>query len=231
MTPLAGRVAVVTGASRGIGAAIAEALAQAGATVARLARSLPDASRGPFFDRTCDLTDATLRRRALDAVVEELGPPHIVVNNAGGFLLKPLEETGVAEFEAQLAVNLVGPFAVARALLPWMNSAGRGHLVTIGSIADHVPLPENSAYAASKYGLRGMHESLAAEYRGSGVRFTLVSPGPTDTALWDPVGPDARPGFTPRARMLRPGDVADAVLFAVTRPAHATIDLIRLSPG
>lgn len=231
MTPLGGRVAVVTGASRGIGAAIADALARAGATVARLARSLPDAAQGSFFDRTCDLTDATLRRRALDAVVDELGPPHIVVNNAGGFLLKPLEETGVAEFEAQIAVNLVGPFAVARALLPWMSSAGRGHLVTIGSIADHVPLPENSAYAASKYGLRGLHEALAAEYRGRGVRFTLISPGPTDTALWDPVGPDSRPGFTPRARMLRPADVADAVLFAVTRPAHATVDLIRLSPG
>jgi len=104
-------------------------------------------------------------------------------------------------------------------------------MVTIGSVADHAAFSGNTAYAASKFGLRGLHETLLAEYRGSGMRFTLVSPGPTDTAAWDAVDPDSRPGFTPRARMLRPGDVAEAVLFAATRPSHVQVDWLRLGPA
>ena len=88
----------------------------------------------------------------------------------------------------------------------------------------------HSAYAASKYGLRGLHETLVDEYRGSGVRLTLISPGPVDTTLWDPIDPDTREGFTPRADMLRPADVAEAVLFAATRPPHVHIDWLRLGP-
>ena len=231
MKPLAGRVAVVTGASRGIGAAIAAALVESGATVVRLARSLADGEDGPYFNLTTDLTDAVLLKRATDEVLAEFGPPHIVVNNAGGFLLRLFEETTPEEFEEQLAINLVAPFNLTRALLPAMRSAGRGHLVTIGSIADHLALPENAAYAASKYGLRGLHETLVAEYRGIGIKFTLISPGPTDTELWNEFDPDRRAGFTPRARMLKPGDVADAVNYAITRPANVTVELIRLGPA
>ncbi len=231
MTPLAGQVAVVTGASRGIGAATAAALAGQGATVVRLARSLADGEDGPFFDLTCDLTDPVLLRRATDEVLAEFGPPHLVVNNAGGFLLQPFEETSPEAFEALLALNLRAPFAVARALLPAMRSAGRGQLITIGSIADHAAFPGNAAYAAAKFGLRGLHETLLAEYRGTGVRMALISPGPTDTAVWDPVDPDRRPGFTPRARMLRPADVAEAVVFAATRPPHVVLDWMRLGPA
>ncbi len=231
MKPLAGQVAVVTGASRGIGAAVATALAGAGATVARLARSLPDADHEPWYDLTCDVTDPVLLQRALQALLSEFGPPHILVNNAGGFLLKPFEQTTTGEFDAQIAINLRAPFAVARGLLPAMRSAGRGLLVTIGSIADHVAFPENSAYSASKYGLRGLHEVLTAEYRGTGVRCTLISPGPTDTDVWDPVNPDEREGFPSREQMLRPADVADAVLYAATRPPRVTIESIRINPA
>lgn len=230
MTSLNGQVAVVTGASRGIGAAIALQLAEAGATVVRLARSLADGQDGPFFDLTCDLTDPVLRKRATDEVLAEFGPPHILVNNAGSFLLRLFEETSSEELEEQLETNLVAPFATAQALLPAMRSAGRGHLVNIGSVADHRGFPENAAYAASKYGLRGWHETLVEEYRGSGIRFTLVSPGPTDTQIWDPFDPDRRAGFIPRARMLQPADVADAVLFAVSRPAHVQVGELRLGP-
>jgi 3-oxoacyl-[acyl-carrier protein] reductase len=125
----------------------------------------------------------------------------------------------------------VAPFNVARAFLPGMRQAGRGHLVTIGSIADHTAFPENAAYAASKYGLRGLHETLVAEYRGSGIRMTLVSPGPTDTSIWDPFDPDRRAGFTPRARMLKPADVAGAVLWAVIQPPNVAVELIRMGPA
>jgi NAD(P)-dependent dehydrogenase (short-subunit alcohol dehydrogenase family) len=229
--PLTGQTAVVTGASRGVGARTAAKLAEQGATVVRLARSLADGEDAPFFNLTTDLTDPVLLKRAMDEVLAEFGPPHIVVNNAGGFLLRLFEETTEDDLLEQLEINLVAPFNVARALLPAMRQAGRGHLVTIGSIADHSAFPENAAYAASKYGLRGLHETLAAEYRGSGIRLTLVSPGPTDTSLWDPFDPDRRAGFTPRSKMLKPDDVAGAIVWAVTQPAHVGVELIRLVPA
>jgi NADP-dependent 3-hydroxy acid dehydrogenase YdfG len=127
-------------------------------------------------------------------------------------------------------VNLVGAFAIARGFLPAMRARGGGLLITLGSIADHVAFPENTIYSTTKYGLRGLHETLAVEYRGTGIRCTLISPGPTDTSIWDPVDPDHRPGFVPRRAMLRPGDVADAVLFVATRPAHVHVDWLRLNP-
>jgi NAD(P)-dependent dehydrogenase (short-subunit alcohol dehydrogenase family) len=230
VTPLAGQVAVVTGASRGVGEATARLLAREGATVVRLARTLADGEDGPFFNLTTDLTDPVLLKRAMDEVLAEFGPPHIVVNNAGGFLLRLFEETTEEDLLEQLDINLIAPFNVARAFLPAMRQAGRGHLVTIGSIADHAAFPENAAYAASKFGLRGLHETLVAEYRGTGIRLTLVSPGPTDTSIWDPFDPDRRAGFTPRAKMLKPADVAGAVVWAVTQPANVAVELIRLGP-
>jgi NAD(P)-dependent dehydrogenase (short-subunit alcohol dehydrogenase family) len=231
VTPLAGRLALVTGASRGIGAAIARALADAGARVVRVARTLPDTSGGPWLDLPCDLTQADQVERLAERVLDGAGTPALVVNNAGGFLLRTLVETSPAEFDAQLAVNLRASFLLARAFLPAMRAAGGGLFVSLGSVADHTGFPENAAYAASKYGLRGLHETLAAEYQGSGVRLTLVSPGATDTTIWDPFTPERRPGFPSRAAMLRPEDVAEAVLFAATRPEHVQVDWIRLQPS
>ena len=229
MTPLDGRVALVTGASRGIGGATAEALRRAGARVVRVARSLPPAAG--FVDLPADLTDPRQVEALPDRVRRELGAPDIVVSNAGGFLLRPLEETTVADFDAQVDLNLRAAFTLARAFLPMLRAAGQGCYVTIGSVADHVGFPENAAYAASKYGLRGLHETLLAEYRGTGVRLTLVSPGATDTAIWNSVDPDHREGLPRRAAMLRPADVADAVLFVATRPPHVLIDWLRLGPA
>ncbi|MGH7516931.1 MAG: SDR family oxidoreductase [Gemmatimonadales bacterium] len=231
MTVLAGRVAVVTGASRGIGAAVAVALHGAGARVVRVARSLADGVHEGFHDIRSDLTDPVAVEGAAARVLADHGPPDVVVSNVGAFLLKPLEATAPEELDRQIAVNLRAPFHVARAFLPPMREAGRGAFVTVGSIADHVGFSGNAAYAATKYGLRGLHETLLAEYGGSGVRLTLVSPGPTDTAAWDEVGPDDREGFIHRADMLRPADVAEAVLFVATRPPHVHIDWLRINPA
>jgi NAD(P)-dependent dehydrogenase (short-subunit alcohol dehydrogenase family) len=230
VTPLAGRVALVTGASRGIGAAVAEALGAAGGTVVRVARSLGDGWQDGRLDLRADLTDEAQAARMGERVRHEAGIPDVVVHAAGSFLLKPLADTTAAEFEAQLAVNLRAAFLVARELLPPMAALGRGTFVSVGSVADHVGLPENAAYAAAKYGLRGLHETLVAEYRGTGVRLTLVSPGATDTSIWDPFNPDQRPGFPSRDAMMRPADVAEAVLFAVTRPPSVQVDWLRLGP-
>jgi NAD(P)-dependent dehydrogenase (short-subunit alcohol dehydrogenase family) len=230
VSALEGRLALVTGASRGIGAATAAALRGAGARVIRVARSLADGPHDGYLDFACDLTDLAALDRVGRRILAEVGAPDVVVSNAGAFLLRPLERTEPAELAAQLAINLVAPFALARLILPAMRAAG-GAFITIGSIADHVGFPGNSAYAASKYGLRGLHETLVAEYRGTGVRLSLVSPGPTDTAAWDPVRPESRDGFLRRADMLRPADVAEAVLFIATRPPHVHIDWLRINPA
>jgi NADP-dependent 3-hydroxy acid dehydrogenase YdfG len=169
--------------------------------------------------------------RVVARVLARRGAPDIVVNNAGVFFVKPIEETTAPEFANTLATNLTGAFLLARQLLPHLTRRDSGHIVTIGSIADHVAFAGSAAYVASKFGLRGMHQVIAAELEGSGVRTTLVSPGPVDTAIWDAVNPDARPGFTKRKDMLHAEDVASAVLFAVTQPARVAVTEIRLMPS
>lgn len=227
---LEGRLALVTGASRGIGQAVAERFLGAGALVIRVARSrMEPIDRAE--DHQVDLADPRARTLFLQLLQERHGVPHIVVNNAGAFLLAPIEETGDDLVREQLAINLEAPFAIARSILPGMRRRGSGHHVMVGSVADTHAFPENAAYAASKFGARGLHEVLLEEYRGSGVRCTLVSPGPTDTTVWDPFDPDAREGFPDRASMLRPDDVADAVLWAVTRRAGCHVESIRLGPA
>ena len=148
---------------------------------------------------------------------------------AGAFTLAPVESVDPASFSVGLQTNLVAPLRFVRALLPAMRARASGHVVTIGSVADRAIFPENAAYAASKHGARALHEVLRLETRGSGVRVSLISPGPVDTALWDSIDPDNRVGFTPRAQMLRPQAVADAVLYAVTQPRDVNIDELRLS--
>jgi NADP-dependent 3-hydroxy acid dehydrogenase YdfG len=230
------RTAIVSGASRGIGLAIARALTERGVRVAMLARSAAalrdaaDALGGLATPIECDVSDP-LAVEAMSAVVcQAFGEaPDVLVNNAGLFQLAAAHLADPADFAAALDVNLVAPFRLVRAFLPAMRQRQRGHIVSIGSIADRMAFPENGAYAASKFGLRGLHQVLRAELAGSGVRATLVSPGPVDTSLWNVVDPDHRPGFTPRASMLRPDAVAAAVLYAVLQPPEVNVDELRLS--
>jgi NAD(P)-dependent dehydrogenase (short-subunit alcohol dehydrogenase family) len=227
---LSGKVALVTGASRGIGLAVAERLHAAGAHVVRVARSLTDQSSERRTDLRCDLSDPAGVERTVARILVEPGVPDIVVNNAGVFFIKPVADTTPDEFARTLAVNLIAPFLITRAVVTHLVQRGSGHLVTIGSVSDHVAYTGSTAYAASKYGLRGMHEVLRAELQSTGVRTTLVSPGPVDTPIWDPVDPDGRPGFTKRRDMLHAADVAAAVLYAVTQPPRVDVTEIRLMP-
>lgn len=229
--PLAGKVALVTGASRGIGLAVADELRAAGAHVVRLARSLADGEADRDTTRRADLSKGADVERVVRQILTERGVPDIVVNNAGVFYVKHLVDTTPEMFAESLAVNLTAPFLVARALLPLMMKKNAGHFVTLGSVSDHVAYSGNAAYSASKFGVRGLHEVIRQEVAGTGVRTTLVSPGPVDTDAWDPINPDRLPGFTKRADMLRAEDVAEAVLFAVTRPPRVDVTEIRLMPG
>jgi NAD(P)-dependent dehydrogenase (short-subunit alcohol dehydrogenase family) len=232
---LDGRTVLVTGGSRGIGLATARALVESGARVlclARPGRRLEDAvaSLGRrVVAVACDLTRADeIDRAAADVLRECGGAPDALVQGAGIFPLAPFERTPPGEFAATLQVNLLGPYRLAHPLLSAMRERGNGHVVTIGSVADRQAFPENAAYAASKFGARAVHEVLREELRGSGVRVSLVSPGPVDTGIWDAIDPDSRPGFTPRARMLRPEAVADCILFVLTRPTSVNVDELRL---
>jgi NADP-dependent 3-hydroxy acid dehydrogenase YdfG len=228
--PLAGSVALVTGASRGIGLAVADELRAAGAHVVRLARSLADGSGERETTLRCDVTQPDDVTRAVTAVKAELGVPDIVVSNAGLFIIKPLGETSPQDFFQSIATNLTGPFLIAHALVPDMVERGSGHLVTIGSSSDHIAYPWNSAYGASKHGVRGLHEVIAAEVARSGVRTTLVSPGRVDTEMWDDVDPELRPDAAGRRVMMRAEDVADAVLWAVTRAPRVDVTEIQMMP-
>ena len=232
---LAGRRAVVSGASRGIGLAISQMLGTMDCRVAMVARSA-DVLRGQerkirgSIAVPCDLGNRSQVSAAISTIEREFGgAPDIVVNNAGNFPLARVEETSLALFAETLELNLIAPFALIQGFVGAMRTRGSGHVVTIGSIADRTTFPENGAYSASKFGIRALHQVLRDELRGSGVRATLVSPGPVDTPIWDAIGPDERAGFTPRARMLAANAVADAVMFILTRPDETNIDELRLS--
>jgi NADP-dependent 3-hydroxy acid dehydrogenase YdfG len=217
-----GALAVVTGGTRGIGLACAKMLDAHGARVVTVARG-----RGATLQ--CDLSDRQDVEETIEEIREKHGTPAILVNNAGIFRMAPLHATPIEDFEQALQVNLFAPFLFIRSFVADMKKARGGHIVTIGSIADRMVFPENSAYAATKFGARAMHEVLRAELKGSGVRATLVSPGPVNTEIWDPVDPDNQPGFTPRKDMLSPDAVASAVEFALTRPPDVNVDELRLS--
>lgn len=234
---LSGRTAVVTGASRGIGAEIARLLAVSGARVAVLARtesaldSLATELGGGAIPIQCDVSDGASVESAAAAVRSAFGgAPDILVNNAGSFHLAPLHEMTTERFAESLNTNLIAPFAVMRAFLAEMRVRRGGHVVTIGSVADRAVFPDNGAYATAKYGLRAMHEVLRAELRGTGVRATLVSPSAVDTDLWDPI--DTESPDTPypsRSAMLSSTAVAKAVLYALEQPPDVNIDELRLS--
>ena len=230
---LVGQNALVTGASRGIGRRVVELLADEGARVWCLARSedalaeLAKEVGGEVL--VVDLADDVATWAALDGMQDSLGSaPDIIVNAAGVFGIESCATESVRGFDDHLAVNLRGPFLVIRALLPTMLERGSGLLVNIGSVAGRRAFPGNAAYSASKYGLRGYHEVLIEELRGTGVRASLIEPAATDTSLWDPLDPDEDPGLPSRDAMLRPGDVAEAILFIVTRPPSVVLPTIQV---
>jgi NADP-dependent 3-hydroxy acid dehydrogenase YdfG len=226
----------VTGASRGIGAGIAAALASEGVRVVMLARNesrLKEAAarlKGSI-PITCDVSDPKGVEQAAKQIRSDLGgAPDILVNNAGIFGVSIVEETTTDFFTRTINTNLVGPFLLIRAFLADLKKRKSGHIVTIGSIADRSIFTGNAAYSAAKFGLRAVHEVLRAELRETGVRASLISPAATDTEIWDTVT-ITDPAGKPHSKrpMLDTDDVVAAVMFALTQPQRVNIDELRLS--
>lgn len=227
-----GGVALVTGATGGIGMAVARKLAGDGFKVyvggrrrGRLERLAAEIGGMALpFDVTIEMEVAVGR-----GVVESGGAGlDVLVNAAGVFDLAPVVETRGQILDRNLGVNLAGVANVTRAFLPRMLAAGSGLVVNVGSVAGWRAFRDNAAYSASKYGLRGFHDVLLEELRGTGVRACLLEPGAVDTSLWDPLDPDSAPHLPDRAQMLRPEDVARAVGFVAGLPRTVAVPLLRI---
>ncbi|MFP3948652.1 MAG: SDR family oxidoreductase [Longimicrobiales bacterium] len=229
---LRGTLVLVAGATRGIGAASARLLADAGAELVLLARGKADLEEmsdeigGRILP--ADLSSPESIEGAVEELLDDGSVPDLVVNAAGVFDLEPATRVSTESLDRNLDVNLRGAILLVRALLPSMLVRGSGLIVSVGSVAGRKAFPGNAAYSASKYGLRGFHEVLLEEIRGTGVRATLLEPAAVDTGIWDPLAPDEREDLPSREQMLRPEDVAEAVLFACTRPDGVQIPFLPL---
>ena len=233
MTSLVGQVAVVTGAGRGIGAAIATKLAGMGATVVLAGRT-----RGPLESTAnaimkaggqaeavvCDVVHLGSVEALAAQVDKTLGRLDILINNAGiGGFGGPLHQLPPESWDQVLNTNLRGVYYCIRALAPLMIRARAGHIINISSLAGKNALPNGAAYAASKWGLNGLSYSVAEELRAYNIRVSVVCPGSVDTELSPHTGKD-------KAKMLQPEDVAHAVAMLVTQAPQSFVSEILLRP-
>jgi 3-oxoacyl-[acyl-carrier protein] reductase len=232
--PLWNQVAVVTGAARGIGEAIAHRLADMGATVVLTARDQArlalvenaiEKRGGKAFALPCDLTDEEAVAALGEKVAKEHGRCDILVNNAGvGVLRKPLIDLPVEEWDQMMHTNLRAPYLMIRNLAPLMIAAKSGHIVNISSLAGKNPLPEGAAYSASKWGLNGLTYSVAEELRQYNVRVSVIAPGSVNTHF------GAGGSTKDPSRMIQPGDVAQVVAMLVTQPPTSFVSEVLLRP-
>lgn len=231
---LAGRVAIVTGSSSGIGEAIGHALAAAGAAVVvnsrDVARAEPvaeaiQAAGGRAIAVAADVADSTQVQALVASAVEQLGGLHILVNNAGVGLVAPSEELSEADWRRLIDLDLTAPFLCAQAAGRHMLAARRGVIVNIASVFGHTGIPGRAAYAAAKHGLIGLTKVLGAEWASRGVRCVAVSPGYVATDL---VRENMRRGAfdeqdierrAPLGRLATPQEVAGVVAFVASDAA------------
>ena len=232
--PLEGKVAVITGGSRGIGLALAQAFSRQGCDVVitgRDARAFKTASKkletteSQFAAFRCDVRQAAEVQQLFATIKKRYSTIDILVNNAGiAHPLLPVEKLPIEVWQQVIDTNLTGTFLCARAALPLMRAGGT--IVNNLSVAAVQPFEGMAAYNASKYGALGFTNVLREELRKKGIRVLALLPGATDTAIWEQFWPEA-----PREKMLSAETVAEAVLHVVTLPENATIEEIRLGPA
>jgi 3-oxoacyl-[acyl-carrier protein] reductase len=232
-TVLEGQVAVITGAGRGIGAAIASKLAELGATTALCGRtrkpldstaSVISEAGGRTQVVECDVTDLCSVESAASEIERTFGRLDILVNNAGvGSFGGPLHQMPPEAWDNILNTNLRGVYYCIRSFTPMMIRARYGHIINISSLAGKNALPNGAAYAASKWGLNGLSYSAAEELRGHNIRVALICPGSVDTELSPHDGKSAE-------KMLKPADVAHIVATIVTQSPQSFASEILLRP-
>jgi 3-oxoacyl-[acyl-carrier protein] reductase len=229
------QIAVVTGASRGIGRVLARELTARGAAVAGCARDAAAVERlaeelraggARSVGVACDVREEAQVAAFAARVGRELGEATIVINNAGIARFAPVTETTVEQWDEVMATNLRGMFLVTRAFLPAMLAHRRGAVVNIASLAGRNALANGAAYSASKHGVLGFSKSLLMEVRKHDVRVIAVCPGSVDTAFGD----GDRPGQPPRERILAAEDVAAVVLEALELNPRATVSELDIRP-
>lgn len=236
MESIEGRVALVTGGGRGIGRAIALALARAGAHVAVAARTVPEieavaAEIAALGRRTLflplDVADRAQLARVPEAMSRGLGPPEILVNNAGIHFSGPIQRTDDVAWDAVLAVDLTAPFLLSRACVPAMYERRWGRVINVSSVAGRIGIKYGAAYSAAKHGLIGLTRTLAAEGARHGVTANAICPSWTETQMMDEAVAafahatsrslaDARQvlvSTSPLGRAATPEEVADAAVF------------------
>ncbi len=247
-TPLDGTVALITGASSGIGEATARSLATQGAKVAVAARRLERLERlaaeiggqgHTALAIQSDITDQAQAIAAVDRTVDELGRLDIVVNNAGQMLLGPIEDAPTEEWDRMIDLNLKGLINTTHAALPHLLSSaedsqrGCADVVNISSVAGRVARAGSGVYNLTKHGVGAFSESFRQEFAARKVRSTIVEPGAVETELTDHL----REGIKDRVRerfagiqILQAADIADAIAYAVTRPWHVSLNEILIRP-
>jgi NADP-dependent 3-hydroxy acid dehydrogenase YdfG len=239
--PLEGRVAVITGASSGIGEATALALSHAGAAVALGARrrdrleALAERLDGPASVHEVDLTDEGAARGFVEAAEAEHGGLHILVNNAGLMLLGPVSGADVSDWRRMLDINLWALLVCTHAALPLIERSGGGDIVNVSSVAGLRANAGAAVYTMTKFGVHGFSEALRQEALHSGIRVTTVAPGFVETELQghnrSPVVRRAMENAREKiGEVLKAEDIADGVLYAVTRPPHMCVNEVVVRP-
>jgi NAD(P)-dependent dehydrogenase (short-subunit alcohol dehydrogenase family) len=228
--PLAGKIIAVVGGSRGIGFAIAQAAGRAGATLALIARKSRELQRaatelGAAIAIPADVTRPRDVQRAFREIGRRFSKLDVLVNSAGTFTFKPLDETTLDDWQQNLDSNLTSLFLTTRAALP-MLTRSRGHIVNILSISSRQAFARCSAYTAAKFGALGFTRVLAEELRPKGIRVTAVLPGATNTRLIRAFGFPVD-----RAALVQPEDVAETVLGVLRMPTNASVDEIVITPS
>lgn len=219
--PLEGRVALVTGASGGIGSAVARSLHDAGASVGLLSRRGEDLGLERALGIACDVSDRAGVAQATEQVVERFGRLDIAVANAGVGAYGPFLELDPDDLEAMIDVNLKGTLYTAAAALPHLIASGAGDFVSLASVAGVRAFLGEAVYNASKFGQVGFTRALDLELREHGVRATSIAPGGVNTEF--AIGTGREHGDPALAEMMSAEDVAEVVLFAVTRPRNMRI--------